>query len=345
MSSNGDDWKSHIPPKRRGASYFLCNSPRTWTATAYFDARSLSFKNKASLVGELSEWINLFRSSGCQALIDMATNLERTNTRAYWADKEEGEYQQEMASTARKRSLAIRKENLKQHHIDSAAMTLELEALHCPPSPSERAKRRRYNTRSTASSAASSAAASKAEAQGVDDPLNPFVTCKSDTGSLKSIANSNSGTVETVPGEAMDQNDQASTTPLSPASSGSYEPSESNSAGTSPRKKKREWRYFYPLGQGRLHYPVTFRRSLMVDDYDVAAILWALRENIVEKMPVSVNVKDGERVAELERPHEFLVLNHIYLLQRDDRSSSVYACVGRKLWLCLQAPPPLDADC
>ncbi|KAG0301300.1 hypothetical protein BGZ97_002835 [Linnemannia gamsii] len=305
MSSNSDGWKCHIPPKRRGASYFLSNPPRAWTATAYFDARNLSFLNKASLVGELGEWINHFRSSDCQVLIDMATNLERTNTHAYWVDKEVSNYEQAMASTMRKRSLAIRKENLKQHHIDSAAMTLELEVLH--------------------------------PAQDVDEPLNPFVTRRSDTGSLNSTANSSSCTVDSDPGEAMDQSDQASTTPLSLASSGSYKPSESCSPETSPWKK-REWRYIYPLGQGRLHYPATFHRSLMMDDYDVAAVLWALRENIVEKVPVPVNVEDGKQIAELERPHEFLVLNHIYLVQRDDCSSSVYACVGRKLWRSLQAP-------
>ncbi|KAF9899086.1 hypothetical protein EC991_009638 [Linnemannia zychae] len=271
-----DDWKYHIPPKRRGAYYFLNNPSRTWTASDYFDARSPSLLNKASLTGELAGWVSLFRSGGCQALSDMATSLERTDTRKYWEGKEKGSYEQEMASTVRKRSLAIRKENLKQHDIDSVAMTHELDLLHRSRSPYVEAKRRRYNTRAAASLAAPtpssllSAAAFKNVAQDVDEPLSPFVTHRSDTGRLNSTATSSTCAADADPGEVMDQNDQASITSTPSTSPSSYKPSE------------------------------------FMDGYDAAAVLWALRENIAEKVSIAVDIESGKQIAELKRPHEFL---------------------------------------
>ncbi|KAI8355394.1 hypothetical protein B0O80DRAFT_528608 [Mortierella sp. GBAus27b] len=100
------DWKKLIPPKRHGAEYFLNHAPHTWTAVGYFDARDLTHKNEGKATAEL-------------------------------VNKGAKEYQQRMAHQTRKRALDIRKQNVKQHRIDSAAMTRELAGLHRPPLPSE----------------------------------------------------------------------------------------------------------------------------------------------------------------------------------------------------------------
>ncbi|KAF9120021.1 hypothetical protein BGX30_003423 [Mortierella sp. GBA39] len=329
------DWKAHIPPRRHGAGYFLNNPLRTWTAIGYFDSRNVTYKKKEKMTAELAGWIIHFRSSGCQALVDMASNMDRVDTQQYWAKKEVKEHQQQMAHRTRQQTLDNRKESIKQHRIDSTAMARELEPASRSPSPSENAaKRRRYNTRQSSiatSSSSSSTVTPKAGAKDTEGPLKSFMTHWSD------LLSGNSDTEESIQGDVPEQNDRLSTASLSPASSESYEPSHTSSVLTPPRQRSKEWRFVYPLGSGTLHYPTAFRQPLMVDGYDLSTVLWSLRDNIAERVPVSVASKEGE-MGQLERPHEFLALNHIYLVQRDDRASSMYACVGRKLWSNLQAP-------
>ena len=124
------DWKKLIPPKRHGAEYFLNHAPHTWTAVSYFDARDLTHKNEGKATAELGEWIRYFQSSGCKVLMEMASSMKKADIRQYWVDKGAKEYQQRMAHQTRKRALDIRKQNVKQHRIDSAAMTRELAGLH-----------------------------------------------------------------------------------------------------------------------------------------------------------------------------------------------------------------------
>ncbi|KAF9427834.1 hypothetical protein BGZ94_004049 [Podila epigama] len=116
-------------------------------------------------------------------------------------------------------------------------------------------------------------------------------------------------------------------------------PSEPSSQDISPQRPMRRWIYIYPQGQGQLRYPSNFQRPRIIGGHDVASILWSLRDTIVSKLPNATDFEDELSVDELDHPHEFLTLNHIYLIQKDDVSSSIFAALGDTLWQDLQSPP------
>ncbi|KAG0379796.1 hypothetical protein BGX24_011655 [Mortierella sp. AD032] len=212
-----------------------------------------------------------------------------------------------------KRGIAILKETLKQHKDKLK----DVEQVNRPPSPSEEAKkRRRYNTRSAAAASPSPSsstysttiAASSASSLSVDihQPINPFLVFK-DTNQINTSTSMSTGTH----------------TPKSAKVSFKDDVIEMNADSDS------SW---------SAHYPSDFQRPWMTGKHNVTSILWSLRELIVDCLPDANTLKENRPIKELERPHEFLALNHIYLVQRDDVSSSLFVTVGDELWRDLQAP-------
>ncbi|KAK3843775.1 MAG: hypothetical protein J3R72DRAFT_101306 [Linnemannia gamsii] len=302
-------------------------------------------------VGELAGWIQTFKESDSQLLVNKAQFLERESTPEYWTQLVKDQYRQESSAMNLKRGIAIRKENLKQYNYYSKLMTDELkdlEQVNRPPSPSEEAKkRRRYNTRSAAAASPSpspssstystTVASSSASSLSVDihQPINPFLVVK-DTDQSNTSASMSTGTHTPKSAKVSFKDDVIE---IDADSDSSYEPSsELSSQGSSPRRPSRRWIYLYPQGQGQLHYPSDFQRPWMMGKHNVAGILWSLRELIVNGLPDADTLKDNRSIMELKRPHEFLALDHIYLVQRDDVSSSLFVALGDELWRDLQAP-------
>ncbi|KAG0336368.1 hypothetical protein BG004_008096 [Podila humilis] len=298
---------------------------------------------KDRIIGELAGWLNTFKESDCQLLMDEAQSMGQENTKEYWSRLLKLEYQSDVSTLNFKRSLTVRKENLKQHNYFSRIMTDELQDIEQsdrPSSPSEEAvKRRRYNTRlkSTASSYSTATASSLASSSSADicNPIIPFVSVGA---SNPTIANTSASaaTFNSTRAKVSFQEDDCE---IEPDTDESYEPpSELSSNTSSPRHPLRRWIYLYPQGQGQLRYPSEFRRPWIVGENDVAGILWSLREIIVDRLPDADTFRDKRSVKELEHPHEFLALNHIYLIQRNDVSSSIFVALGDKLWQNIQAP-------
>ncbi|KAG0230761.1 hypothetical protein BGW41_002397 [Actinomortierella wolfii] len=242
-----------------------------------------------------------------------------------------------MTRMARKRALEVRKENLKQHSIDSRRMTQELEMQNRPTSSSEQAKRRRYNTRSTSATQPTSSTPDFSE------PLNPFLS-HSTASNSRLTKSSNVGTNaydQAVHGKDDNQDFRSinGTGGSDDGSDSSYQVSHTTSIDTTPKaNRKEDWVIFYPLGVGKLDYPEEFRGPVFANGRDVADILWNLRQVVASKLPYQ-DINNTGRYPTLDRPHEFLVLNHIYLIERDDDYSSIYACLGHNLWRAIQAPP------
>ncbi|KAF9540989.1 hypothetical protein EC957_003568 [Mortierella hygrophila] len=186
----------------------------------------------------------------------MAGRLRRTDKgllKTYWESKEDEEHEKEMTSMTRKRALDIRKENLKQHNIDSRQMTQELETLHHPASPSEQAKRRRYYTRSTSTPQLSSSS------YDFNEPLNPFLTHGAASSNRLSDSSSKAtdATNQDVHSKDDDRDNEAD-------SDSSYQLSSINSADTTSKaNRKKDWIFFYPLGMGRIDYPAAFRGPIV----------------------------------------------------------------------------------
>ncbi|KAF9583209.1 hypothetical protein BGW38_010026 [Lunasporangiospora selenospora] len=93
-----------------------------------------------------------------------------------------------------------------------------------------------------------------------------------------------------------------------------------------------------PSRPGPIALSVGFQHPWIISEHNVAGILWSLREMIVDSLPDADTFREKRSVKELEHPYDFLALNRIYLIQRDDVSSSLFVALGDKLWRDLQAP-------
>ncbi|KAG0254667.1 hypothetical protein BGZ95_005966 [Linnemannia exigua] len=265
------EWLKYIPAKRVGASYFRDTTPLSWSSNGYFTFRGATLKTKDRLVSELGCWIQVFKESGCQILVNKAQFLERESTTEYWTQLTKDQYRQECSTLNLKRGIAIRKENLKQHNYYSQIMTDELKDIE--------------------------------QVNYIHQPINPFLAVK-DINQCSSNTPMSSVTPTPKSAKVSFKDDMDET---NEDSDGSYEPSsELSSQGSSPRRPLRRWVYLYPQGQGQLRYPADFQRPWMIGKHNVAGILCAL--------------------------------NHIYLVQRDDVSSSLFVALGDELWDVLQAP-------
>lgn len=98
----------------------------------------------------------------------------------------------------------------------------------------------------------------------------------------------------------------------------SYQPSRSPTI--TPTKQRVPWGVIYNTGEGVLDYPSSWRTPWVLDDVNVAELLWDFRQSVVAVLP------------NLDAPIESLALNHIYLIRESDNLSSLFSALGSALW-------------
>ncbi|KAG0196690.1 hypothetical protein BGX33_001354, partial [Mortierella sp. NVP41] len=98
----------------------------------------------------------------------------------------------------------------------------------------------------------------------------------------------------------------------------SYQPSRSPTI--TPTKQRVPWGVIYNTGEGVLDYPSSWRAPWVLDDVNIAELLWDFRQSVVAALP------------NLDAPIEPLALNHIYLIRESDNLSSLFSALGSALW-------------
>ncbi|KAF9574842.1 hypothetical protein EC968_005320 [Mortierella alpina] len=98
----------------------------------------------------------------------------------------------------------------------------------------------------------------------------------------------------------------------------SYQPSRSPTI--TPVKQRVPWSVLYDTGEGILDYPLSWQTPWVLDDVNVADLLWDFRRSVVARLP------------SLQAPIEALALNHIYLIRQNDNASSLFSALGSAVW-------------
>ncbi|OAQ32432.1 hypothetical protein K457DRAFT_16439 [Linnemannia elongata AG-77] len=80
---------------------------------------------------------------------------------------------------------------------------------------------------------------------------------------------------------------------------------------------------YFLAGNGDVDCSEAARSPWMIQDDDLAGVLWDYRSTVCEK---------AKRLEGLVGSVERLAINHIYLFERKDSTSSLYAAIGSELW-------------